>query len=320
MNATLIIPSVHSRAALLDRALGHLEAQRFGGEVIVSDHSPPEHAGVLGEVLARHRGLKLLALEHDPAWHFLQRLTDCAESAQSDYVAVHADDDFMFVDALGACVEFLERNADFSAAKGRMLFFSLQAGKAPVVGRHESYARTEDDVARRVAQHASNFNPTLYALHRRAQFIEAHSTALAHTRNVIFWQYLASCLTLVQGKLHVAEVPYYYRQDNPEGWRGTLLRERARDHWPWLILAPEFPALLAAFAAGVRQALAAAKVTMDTDFEHELEDAYVWLIRRALCGRVKDEPADRDRAFLQRAQSAGTLENRLLTGCIERCR
>jgi len=320
VKVTLIIPSVHSRAALLDRALHHLEEQQFGGEVILSDHSPPEHAKVLGEVLARHRGLRVLALEHDPAWHFLQRLTDCAESAQTDYVALHADDDFMFISALGECADFLEHHPDFAAAKGRMLFFHLQVGKAPVLSSHEGYARTEDDVAQRVVRHLANFNATLYAVHRRAQFIESHTKALARTANVIFWQYLASCLTLVQGKLHVAEAPYYYRQDNPAGWRSTLVRERARDHWPLLILAPEFPALLGAFAAGLREALAGAQARIDVGLERELEDAYLWLLRRALCGAVKDESAEPDRAFLRRVRSAGTVENRLLTGCIERCR
>jgi glycosyltransferase domain-containing protein len=320
VKATLIIPSVHTRAPLLDRALGHLEGQEFRGEVIVSDHSPPEHAAVLREVVARHPALRVLALEHDPAWHFLQRLTDCAESAQGDYVAVHADDDFMFVQALGECTDFLEQHADFAAAKGRMLFFSLQAGKPPALGRHEGYPRIEDDAAQRVVRHVANFNATLYAVHRRAQFIESYSAALARTANVIFWQYLASCLTLIQGKLHVAEAPYYYRQDNPTGWRSTLVRERARDHWPLLILAPEFPALMAAFGTGLREGLAAAGVRIDAALERELEDAYLWLIRRALCGVVKDESAEQDRAFLQRVTSPGTPENRLLTDSIERCR
>jgi glycosyltransferase domain-containing protein len=320
LKATLIIPSVHSRAALLDRALSHLEAQQFRGEVIVSDHSPAGQTSVLREVLARHRALRVLALEHDPAWHFLQRLTDCAEAAQSDYVAVHADDDFMFVDALDECAGFLEHHADFAAAKGRMLFFSLQPDKPPALGQHEGYPRTEDDVAQRVLRHVANFNATLYAVHRRAQFIESHGAALARTANVIFWQYLASCLTLVQGKLHVAEAPYYFRQDNPTGWRSTLVRERAREHWPMLILAPEFPALLGAFAAGLREALAAAHVRIDAALERQLDDAYLWLIRRALCGVVKNESAEQDKAFLQRVASAGTPENLLLTACIERCR
>ena len=315
---TLIVPSVHSRAALLNRALTHLEAQQFRGEIIVSDHSPRDRLDVLRDVVARHGALRMLMLEHDPEWHFLERLADCAEACSGEYVAVHADDDFMFVEALQECAHFLEAHPDYAAAKGRMLFFRLADGERRALSKHAGFARAEPESATRLMRHLANFNATLYAVHRRAQFIDAYRRALAHTSNVIFWQYLASCFTILQGKLQVLESAFYYRIDNPAGWRATLVRERSREHWPTLILAPQFPALLQAFIGGLRQGLTSAGARIDGQLEASVEDATIWLIRRALCGMVEHEAAAADGAFLERVATAGTVENRLLTACIER--
>jgi glycosyltransferase domain-containing protein len=309
----LIVPSVHSRAALLDRALTHLEAQRFPGEIILSDHSPRDRLDALREVAARHGGLRVLVLEHDPAWHFLERLTDCADSCDSEYVAVHADDDFMFVDAMAECTDFLEAHPDYAAAKGRMLFFK------PIgpLSKHEGFTRAEPDPAKRLIRHMANFNATLYAVHRRAQFIEAYRAALSHTSNVVFWQYLASCITILQGKLQVLERAYYYRLDHEEGWRSALVRQRSREHWPMLILAREFPRLLGEFTYGIRAALSRAGVRIDAELEAMLEGAYVWLIRRGLCRMLETESVAADSAFIRRAATPGTEEHRLLAACVE---
>jgi glycosyltransferase domain-containing protein len=311
---TLIVPSVHSRAALLDRALKHLEAQRFAGEIVISDHSPRDRLDALREVAARHGGLRVLVLEHDPAWHFLERLTDCADTSDSEYVAVHADDDFMFVEAMAECTGFLDTHPDYAAAKGRMLFF-----KPPLnaLSKHEGFTRAEPDPATRLIRHLANFNATLYAVHRRTQFIDAYRTALSHTTNVVFWQYLASCITILQGKLQVLERAYCYRLDNEEGWRSALVRERSREHWPMLILAPEFPRLLGEFTRGIAAALSRAGVPIDAELERMLEEAYVWLIRRGLCRVLETETVAADSAFIRRAATQGTEEHRLLAACIE---
>jgi glycosyltransferase domain-containing protein len=311
---TLIVPSVHSRAALLDRALKHLEAQRFPGEIVISDHSPRDRLDALREVVARHGALRVLVLEHDPAWHFLERLTDCADACDSDYVAVHADDDFMFVEAMAECTGFLDTHPDYAAAKGRMLFFKPPSN---ALSKHEGFSRAEPDPAKRLIRHLANFNATLYAVHRRTQFIEAYRTALSHTTNVVFWQYLASCITLLQGKLQVLERAYYYRLDNEGGWRSALVRERSREHWPMLILAPELPRLLGEFTQGIGTALSRAGVPIDAELERMLEEAYVWLIRRGLCGMLETESAAADSAFIRRAAAPGTEAHRLLAACVE---
>src|SRR5262245_60438455 len=91
---TLIVPTVHHRAALFARTLRYLEAIGWRSPVVVSDHSPQPHAGVIADA-ARRCSLELRLLRHPPEMHFLERLADCARQAATPYVHLHADDDFV---------------------------------------------------------------------------------------------------------------------------------------------------------------------------------------------------------------------------------
>jgi glycosyltransferase domain-containing protein len=315
---SLIMPSHCDRVHLASRALSHLEEQGFPGEIVVSDHSPGAQAGALRALCERRRQQRILLLEHDPAWHFLERLSDAAEACETDYVAVHADDDFMFMEALDACVDLLESRPDYAAARGRMLFFGDDVDTS--VNPHPGCSREEASALSRLTSHLANFTPTLYAVHRRTHFVSACKRTLVHTRNVIFWQYLASCITVLQGKLAVLDRPYYYRLRNTRGWRSSLVRERSFEHWPLLFLAGDFSARLAEFVAGLRTELSAVGCGVDRAAQAELEDACIWLLRRALCSSVRDGYGDADRFFLQRASEVGSLENQLVDYCHSRVR
>src|SRR6185369_10544770 len=92
---TLIVPTVHSRAALYARTLRYLDAVGWRGPILVSDRSPAAQAAAIAEATRRHPALDLKLLQHAPDLHFLSRLADCARQAATPYVHLHADDDFI---------------------------------------------------------------------------------------------------------------------------------------------------------------------------------------------------------------------------------
>ena len=106
---TLIVPTVHHRAALFARALRYFDAAGYRGPIVVSDHSPPGHAGEIAQVAARHPSLDLKLLQHAPDLHFLLRLAQCAAAARTPYVHLHADDDFIVFATLDKLVERMQR-------------------------------------------------------------------------------------------------------------------------------------------------------------------------------------------------------------------
>lgn len=109
--------------------------------------------------------------------------------------------------------------------------------------------------------------------------------------------------------------PYYYRYDNPRGWRASLVADRSREHWPFLILSKDFSQHFANFRAGVERALQASGASVGSTLRDSLEDACVWLVRRALCNTSREAPPQSDIDFFHRAMATGTKEHRLLEGC-----
>ncbi len=215
--------------------------------IVVTDHSGPADQAALATIAAQFKELDLRILRHEPEAHFLDRIVDCARAVDTDYVVLHADDDFMLPQAMERSIDFLDRSPEYVACKGRMAAFHAAASGSVMVNPHEGRSRDEDDPTTRVLRHLASFSPTLYAIHRREAFADTYAAALRGTENVIFWQYLASCLTVLHGKIKTLEEPYYLRLDNDQGWRSQLVGTRDKTHWPYLLLAEDFSGQLARF-------------------------------------------------------------------------
>jgi glycosyltransferase domain-containing protein len=310
---SIIVPSVADRARFFDTALGHFATCAVRWPIVVSDHSATEQASVLAGVAARHPGLDLRMLRHPPAMHFLERLAACAEAAQTDYVVLHADDDFMIPAAMESCIAFLDANPDFAACMGRMAWFRAAALDKTQVNTIDGRTRAEEDAAERLINHVANFNPTLYAIHRREVFVESCVRTLDFTRNVIFWQYLQSCIAVLRGKLKTLDGLYYLRLHNDVGWRAQLIARRDSSHWPHIAVSPEFSAELGRFKNGLHALLGGA----EPDRSARIDDACIWLIRRGLCEKTRDPDEAWAAGFLARLLAAGSEEHELLQYAVQ---
>jgi glycosyltransferase domain-containing protein len=313
---SLIVPSVAGRGVFFERALRHFAACAVQWPVFVTDHSRPDEGAVLAAIVARYPTLDVRLIRHPPEMHFLERLARCAEAAQTDYVVVHADDDFMMPAAIEASLAFLDEHSDFGACKGRMAFFTIAHGGKVIVGSSDGRTRAEEAPAARVLRHVENFNPTLYAVHRRGLFIESCRRTLAVTTNVTFWQYLASCIALAHGKLKTLDGVYYLRLNNELGWRSQLIAQRDPTHWPYLAVAADFSAELASFKRALFDLIAGD--ARGASLKAEIDDACLWLIRRALCSATREPPEPHEEGFLSRLNAPGSEEQRHLDYCV-RC-
>jgi glycosyltransferase domain-containing protein len=310
---TIIIPSVATRAAFVRSALDHLRHCGITARVIISDHSSPADRSAIAGVVAACPDRDITLLHHEPSLHFLERLSACARAASTPYVVVHADDDFMLPHAIARCVAFLDANADHVACQGRSVFMRVTPDRKFTTGNQRCLSRSEPTARERVAAHCDNFTPTLYAVTRREAFIEANSSTLKFTSNVIFWQYLSSCLMLKHGRLRTLDDLYYVRLDNPGGWRATLVKTRDRSHWPYLLVAPDYSGELSKFKAGLCDVLLAGA---DSEAEAVADDCCLGLLRRVFGQSQQHDRAELD--MLERTRQPGTPEYRAISSCMER--
>lgn len=266
---SLIIPTVHHRASLFDRTLKYLEACACPVPVIVSDHSPAAEPGVIAGVASRYKNLQIRLLQHSPDLHFLNRLAACAEAADTPYVHLHADDDFLVPAAVEPLVRELEEAPDCVAAMG----INLHLGKSVSVGGRGEISQPTP-FARLIAQ-LEAYSSVLYALRRRDEFISSLSFAAERCPDVQFWQYLESCVAALHGRISVIDDLHYVRSVHARKWSATLVNERSRDHFPYLILSPEFQPRFAAFRAALVEACRNADAAVD---DGALDQALIHLL------------------------------------------
>jgi glycosyltransferase domain-containing protein len=307
---TLLLPTIASRMEFLRSTLAHLEVAMPGVRIVISDHTEDGDQEAVRRVVTQYPRLQVDIVHHPAAMHFLKRLSDCAKVARTPFVVVHADDDYMLPAALDESIEFLQSHQDYVCCQGRTFFLKLRAPRFCAPKIHGVMTRAEGNAAERIVHQCGSFTPTLYALTRREAFIEANETTLRYTTNVVFWQYLSSCLLLAKGKSQALDSLYYLRLDNPDGWRATLIRRGDRTHWPHLIMAPEFSHEMASFREGVLVALEGAGVS---DADIVVDDCCIALVRRAFSAAWPHD--DAERALLKCALAPDSAEHLLVRYC-----
>jgi len=294
-SVTLIIPTVSHRAALYARALSHLSRSGFLGPIIVSDHSPSEHSHAIAEVTESQAGLNIKVLQHAPDTHFLTRLILCATAAETPYVHLHADDDFLVLTTLERLVGEMEEAVDCVAAMGIHLHASFDSGGIlPLVKSAVPYSRPFDRLLAQLEFHSS----VLYALRRRDELMSTFSFTVEHCPDVQFWQYLESCVASIRGRIAVRDDLHYVRGLHPDKWSATLVRERSQDHFPYLILSPEFHPRLSAFRAALVAACEAHGVTADLT---KLEEGLIHLLHRGFGAMGLPQRSTAESAFAANA-------------------
>jgi len=275
-SVTLIIPTVHQRAALFARVLRYLESAGFSCPIIVTDHSPQPHVNVMADIARRHGKLDLKLLQHPPEIHFLERLILCAQAAATPFVHLHADDDFLVRPTLPALIGEMTRTTDCAAAMGVNAHIQFATGALTVLAK--SAVAHADPFLRLIAQ-LESYSSVLYALRRREEFISSMSFAVSRCPDVQFFQYLESCAAVLAGSIAVIEQLHYVRDAHAGKWSSGLVRERSPEHFPYLILSPHFTGRVAAFRAALIEACETRNIAADTKL---IDNGLIHLLYRGL--------------------------------------
>ena len=273
-SVTLIVPTVHHRAALFAQTLRYFSRLAWRGPVIVSDHSPEAHLDVIRDIVKPFSDLNITLRTDPPDAHFLTRLAHCAEQASTDYVHLHADDDFLVFATLPHLLSVMENDPGCAAAMGLNIHFEFGKGRMALLTK--TSAPQADGFSRLLSQ-LEQFSSVLYALRRRSEFIDSVSYAQARCPDVQFWQYLETCQAALAGTVKVIDDLHYVRQIHPQKWSTQLIRGRSPDHFPSLILSPHFHPRVSAFRTALSDSCAARGIAVD---HTALDDSLIHLLFR----------------------------------------
>lgn len=319
MTVTLIVPTVSTRQELFARVLRYFSACRMQCPIVVSDHSPEKDLGIVKALVARHPDLHLKLIRHPPEMHFLERLIDCARQSDTPYVHLHADDDFVVPETLQKLTALMDAYPACIASMGLNINASISSNKFTPV---DKLPITQTKPAHRLIAQLENFSSVLYALRRREEFIRSLSFAVTHCPDVQFWQYLESCASVLEGEVHVIDDLHYVRQSHEKKWSGTLVREKSREHFPYLMTNPLFSNRVTAFRSALIEACAARGFSIPDDV---LDGAIFHLLLRGqqVMGLPPKQFATKDAAVINKLQELlnkpGNSTNKSLARILDFC-
>jgi len=312
----LLIPT-YQGTPFLRRLLDFLEAEQYPGHIVLSDNSSGEHRTFVESCQARYAQLWLDVQCYDFDIGFLDKLARTLERIEARNVMLCGQDDYVVAPAVEKLLDVIEADPGLACVRGRVARFLLrpdgqeaaQPSARVHLNNYPMLAYEDPDPVRRVLAHMHAYTSTLYSLHRRTQLLECFRYTDTATRNVIFWQYLSSCVTVALGRVACLDEMFLARQIHAQSWSATALDH---EHWPLLVTSPSYSAYYQAFRAALIAFLVEhAGAADDGSLGECIDHAFVDLVRRAFCGRSQSDAANK--AFFARLQTAGTVEEQFMT-------
>jgi glycosyltransferase domain-containing protein len=309
----LLIPT-YQGTRFLRRLLDFLKAESYPGQVVLSDNSNAEHRDFVRSCPQTYPELWLEVQEYDLDIGFVDKLARSIERLEARYVMLCGQDDYIIPEGVEQLLHLIDSDSGLACVRGRVARFQLRPVADAGTGRtaalefnkHPMLPYEDADPVRRVLAHMRAYTSTLYSLHRREQLLQSLRLTDSATRNVVFFQYLSSCITVVLGRVSCLDALFLARQIHAQSWSASLAGDN--EHWPLLLTSPKYSDYYLQFRGALISLLAERSgASAKTDLAVEIDEAYVSLARRALC-RTSDSDAGND-AFFTRLQTPGTPEN-----------
>lgn len=314
---SLIVPT-YEGTPFVRRCLEFLRTNGYRGHIVLCDNSTAAHLEYVKSCPERYPELWLDVHLYDAGTRFLDKLVQTMERIDARYVMLCAQDDFVVAEGVERLLQTLEADVKLSCARGRVGRFYLRRSDAGTnerpaleVTQHAMLPYDNPDPVGRVLEHIRQYASTLYSVHRKAQLIESFRLTEAGTRNVIFYQYLSSCLTVALGCVACLDEPFLIRQVHADSWAARLMDDH--EHWPLLVASPRYSEYYVQFRQALIDFLTGRLGhTDDGSLAGKIDRAYVHMAKRSLC--QTGLPGTPDDAFFARLQTAGTTEHKLLSG------
>jgi len=312
----LVVPT-YQGTPFLRRLLDFLEAEHYPGHVVLSDNSSGEHRAFVESCPQRYADLWLDVQCYDFDIRFLDKLARTLESLAARNVMLCGQDDYVVPESLEKLLGVIEADPGLACVRGRVARFLLRPiapeGPKPAASVHLNNAPMlpyeESDPVQRVLGHMRAYTSTLYSLHRRDQLLESFRFTDAATRNVIFWQYLSSCVTVALGRVACLDELFLARQIHKRSWSATA---NDNEHWPLLVTSPNYSTYYQGFRAALTDFLLTRVGALDDGaLGTRIDQAFLELFKRAFCGTAQTDAANK--AFFARLQTAGTAEEKFIT-------
>ena len=219
---TLVIPT-HNRNYYLSRCL-HYHAQYPYGEIIVADSSDEnkrqKNENIIQKIaLAHNRKIRHITYNHKPGKYgdgFFWKWGDGIQNANTKYSQICTDKEFSIPLTQCKCIEFLEKNPEFSTCEGD--YYYIEKHNPKKYSKRNMYpaqvSLLESDAVKRLnaASKGKNISSNLMGVRRTSIHKSVYNTLESCSINDIrFSEFTIEFLTITWGKTMHINLPYCYR-------------------------------------------------------------------------------------------------------------
>ena len=217
---SLCVPTFN-RPAFIERLLRYYAATGFRHWIFIGDSSDGENATRTQRVVAWWEGRLQVRYEACPGLSSCAALEHLSRLITTPYCAFLGDDDFLCPATLDRCEAFLDDHPDYGAAHGRAILFQLETpGPYGAMGTIEPYPLATLHADTGAGRLVELFTVSLYAVlnsvHRtdtwRAMFRGLSDMAGVRNRNVFKDELIATCVSVIRGKIKALDGLYLMRQ------------------------------------------------------------------------------------------------------------
>lgn len=216
-NCNIIIPTFN-RPSYLKRILSYYRDSETAYNIIVADSSSDENKELNKKTISSVSNLAIKYLDnYSIEINTHHKMADAINYAGEKYCVFCADDDFITPNGINQSVDFLEQNSDFTVAHGSYISFHLKTDDREKQQFCWKPADSDESITLAEAEsrlifHFSNYNPTIFAVHRTELLKMVYNEALKSKVDPLFFgELLPSMLTLVYGKMKRLDVLYAAR-------------------------------------------------------------------------------------------------------------
>ena len=317
---SIVIPTFEG-TPFLRRTLDYFRHVSFKGKIVLSDNSSGDHRRFVTSCSGDYPDLWVEVFPFAEEIRFLHKIIATLEKIDSHFVMLHAHDDFMVPLSVEQCVDFLAKNPAYSVARGRIAMFALARDSNSPAGQvsvslvpHPMRGYEQQDAVERMIAHIERYASSFYSVHRRDSLVESFRITEAATKNVIFFQYLSSCISALKGKIWCSDNLFYVRQGHEDSWSGRL-KKGDHEHWPMLITSPNFSRYYQEFRATLSQYVESRFDLPAIAVGQRIDVAALSLFQRGYCGREMDNVEESH--FLKRLNDPDSDDYRFLTSVVD---
>ena len=201
-NITIVVPT-YNRCSYLKRLLKYYTETNLKLNIIVADSSTTEFS-VINKTICEKYGCNIKYLKFDPNIIFYKKLSLVLNSINTPYTVFNADDDFVLPSGMAECINFLEKNHDYSVAHGIAVFCIVNSQAITSIYPYRQSSICSEKSEMRLISHLSDYTTTFYSIHRTLDIKHNLMRACEFSDKVDsffgFTELLLSSMSLIQGK------------------------------------------------------------------------------------------------------------------------